>query len=135
MTDMATQPVKKVRPGYDYKRNDPGGWCGDIRRGAAMGRHSYAPADPATWEGKLYVSRIHLDSGGYDPNGTYYGHGGDPIFWVRDATYTVDYNMNARNRIRALGIVAKEYPKATFARGPSKADTTWMNRVMGDWRQ
>lgn len=134
MNAAPMQETKRERRGSDYKHNDPRGWCGDPKRGAALGRHSDHAENPASWEGKLYVSRVYLDNGGYDPNGTYFGHG-EPLFWVRDAEYVVDYMIRARNRLLALGQVAKEYPKATFARGPSKKDTDWLNKVRGDWRR
>src|SRR6478609_1738176 len=63
----------RTDPGHDYGHNDPIGWCGDPRRGAAHGRCSYHAADPLEWTGKLWVSQVHLDNGGYDPNGTYFG--------------------------------------------------------------
>ena len=50
---------------------DPG-WCGDPRRGASLGRRS---DDPQGWpdNSKLYLAMVRLDSGGYDPGGSYWG--------------------------------------------------------------
>lgn len=47
--------------------------------GASMGRaESYHSVSPA---GKLRIYRVPLDSGGYDPGGAYWGHGG-PLYCV-----------------------------------------------------
>lgn len=87
-----------------YQDNDPKGWGGDPRRGAALGRSDrhLAPCDWCqrgdepfvalnrrkahrgpldalfwceTFEGKLVLRRVRLDVGGYDVNGTYFGTG------------------------------------------------------------
>jgi len=121
---------RDTRPGYDYTVHDPKGWCGDPRRGAALGRPSYEADDPATWEGKLYVSESRLDSGGYDENGTYFGHG-DALFWVRSADYEIDYMIRAPNRVMAVKLVMIEYPKASFARPLTKDEAEWAERVLG----
>ncbi len=50
------------------------GYMGDRRRGASLGRASSLPTD--TDSPKLHLAQISLDSGGYDPGGAYWGHGG-----------------------------------------------------------
>lgn len=96
-----------------YKANDPKGWCGDIRRGAAMGRPSIhdAPEDePIT----LYLLPVRLVDGGcYDVNGTYFGSG-DPLFWYADEAGTVDDVLRAKSREDAIEEIRLLYPLATF---------------------
>jgi hypothetical protein len=58
----------------DYSTHDPKGWCGNPSRGAALGRPTVMDA-PKDFSGRLFVSRVRLNSGGYDKNGTYFGHG------------------------------------------------------------
>lgn len=96
----------------DYSTNDPKGWCGDPKRGAAMGRGSYH-ADDKSQSVKLYLRRVRLDSGGYDPNGTYFGHG-EPLYWVATAYSEVDYMLRARDRKHAKQLVTERYPQARF---------------------
>ncbi len=98
--------------GPDYTRHDPKGWCGDIRRGAAMGRHTYA-GEPA-FAGRLYVRRVRLDSGGYDPNGTYFGSGPGtlPLYWVASEDCEIDRMLRARDRAEAVAQVRALYPAA-----------------------
>lgn len=98
-----------------YKTHDPKGWCGDPKRGAALGRHTYE-GDPS-FAGKLVLRRIYLDSGGYDPNGTYWGHGRS-LYWFAnheveppiDGMFRADSREDAKEQIRA------RYPKARFYR-------------------
>jgi hypothetical protein len=97
-----------------YKTNDPIGWCGDASRGAAMGRATIhdAPADAAV---KLTLRRIRLDSGGYDPNGTYFGTG-TPLYWYADEDGTIDAMLRANTREEAKTQIRKRYPNARFFR-------------------
>ena len=97
-----------------YTDRDPKGWCGDPRRGAAMGRGSYH-ADDKGAPVKLYLRRIRLDNGGYDCNGTYFGHG-EPLYWVADASGDIDYMLRARDREHAKRLVAAQYAAASFWR-------------------
>ena len=96
----------------DYKVHDPRGWCGDPKRGAALGRRSYQDED-ADWEGKLSLRRVYL-SGDYDSNGTYWGGGGEPLYWVANEELTIDYVIRARDRKAAKEMVRSDYPKARF---------------------
>ncbi len=100
----------------DYKIHDPKGWCGDPKRGAAMGRSSYHVDNPKEWEGKLYLRKIRLDNGGYDSNGTYFGHG-SPLYWCVSINNEIDFMIRAPNRLEAELNVLGQYPKAKFAGG------------------
>jgi hypothetical protein len=97
----------------NYATNDPKGWCGDPKRGAALGR----PSDhgPADFAGKLTLRRIHLDQGGYDPNGTYFGIGA-PLYWVASEDGSIDYMLRACDRANAKVMVSHRYPRARFYR-------------------
>ena len=97
-----------------YSTNDPKGWCGDPKRGAALGRPSVHEAGN-DYSGKLYLQRIDLDSGGYDKNGTYFGHG-SPLWWYASADGTIDAMLRAHNRDAAKEYVRVRYPKAKFFR-------------------
>lgn len=97
-----------------YKANDPRGWCGDPTRGAALGRssiHEHDDEQPI----KLYLRKIRLDSGGYDPNGTYFGTG-QPLYWYADADGKVDAMLRATDRGAAIQAIRLRYPLATFFR-------------------
>lgn len=159
----------------DYKTNDPKGYMGDPRRGAAMGRRSINP-DAAGWtvEGlktaadiedarartaeaekenrpgdgykrqcweaaaasfreeaarlrslipsaeamqtdarKITLQRVRLDSGGYDRNGTYFGHD-LPLYWAADESGDYDATFRAADRNAAKAIVRETYPAARF---------------------
>ena len=101
-----------MRP--SYKTNDPRGWCGDPTRGAAMGRGALheATKDASV---KLTLRRIRLCSGGYDPNGTYYGIGA-PLYWYADDDGTIDAMTRAHNRDDAKAHIRERYPNARFFR-------------------
>lgn len=95
-----------------YKSNDPKGWCGDPARGAAMGRGSLLGVP----EGRMVLRRVRLDSGGYDSNGTYFGHA-DPLFWYADEGGNVDAMLRAKSRAEAKAKILSEIPDAKFFRG------------------
>ena len=101
-----------------YKKHDPKGWCGDPKRGAAMGRHSYHPEYefPNLVSVKLTLRKISIDSGGYDPNGTYFGTGFDPIYWYANEECTIDDVLRAPTRTAAKQLVRERYPHAKFYR-------------------
>lgn len=102
--DTMTDPMLDVP---DYSRNDPKGWGGDPKRGAALGRCNI-PGDPG-FSGTLYVRHVEL-AGDYDVNGTYWGSG-DPIYWVADLDLSIE--MTFRDRARdPLLIAHKFYPNA-----------------------
>lgn len=98
----------------NYKTNDPKGWCGDPKRGAALGRPTIHDAD--TEEGvKLTLRRVRLDSGGYDSNGTYFGSG-TPLYWYADEAGTVDAMVRGSTREAAKKEIRQTYPNARFYR-------------------
>lgn len=96
-----------------YKDNDPKGWCGNLSRGAALGR------DPILGEkdynGKMHLRRIRLDNGGYDSNGTYFGHG-PPLFWYASDDGTIDDMTRAKDRETAKKLILAQYPNVRFYR-------------------
>lgn len=97
---------------FDYQTPDRG-WCGDPKRGAAMGRGSDLPEDSA---GPLTLRHVPLDAGGYDPGGTYWG-GPDDLYMAEDREGHVGY-LRAPSREAAKA----QYPKATWARQAKVTD-------------
>lgn len=98
----------------DYNRNDPKGWCGDPRRGAALGRPTIQD-EPKDYKGRLFLWHIRLDVGGYDKNGTYFGSG-KRLYWCANEEGTVDYMLRADDRANARVEVLRYYPKAKVRR-------------------
>ena len=97
-----------------YQTHDPKGWCGDPKRGAALGRHSYLGSP--LFDGKFLLRGIRLDRGGYDCNGTYFGVG-QPLFWFASPHEDgIDDVLRATNREDARQQILKRYPKAKFFR-------------------
>ena len=97
----------------NYKSNDPGGWCGDMSRGAALGRNDFHTDSGAML--KFYLKKIRLDDGGYDSNGTYFGVGQD-LYWYADEDENVDAMLRANDRNDAKRQVIDKYPNARFYR-------------------
>ena len=98
-----------------YKTNDPRGWCGDPKRGAALGRPSLHAEEAEDVTEKLYLRRVHIDSGGYDCNGTYFGLGA-PLYWCASQDGSIDYMLRADDREHAKQQVREKYPHARFWR-------------------
>ena len=98
-----------------YQTNDPKGWCGNPSRGAALGRPTIQDADPDAFTGKLYLRRVHLNDGGYDRNGTYFGWG-SPLYWCADESGDIDFMLRAADREDAKCQVLCDYPGARFWR-------------------
>jgi hypothetical protein len=104
---------KEKRTAPSYSKRDPKGWCGDPKRGAALGRTPlHGEADYA---GKIHLQRVYLDNGGYDRNGTYFGHGA-PIYWYATSDETIDGTLRATSRDLAKADILKRYPNAKFFR-------------------
>jgi hypothetical protein len=84
-----------------------------------MGRSSDLPEDTTA---TLHVRRVPLD-GDYDPSGTYWGGGGQPLFCTWDDEGRVDYR-----RADCLDDVRKVFPGATWAEetGPTDDDVSDM---------
>ena len=100
----------------DYSTHDPKGWCGDPRRGAALGRATIQEGDAKTVTGRMTLRRVRMSAdGAYDSNGTYFGCG-DPLYWCAysDDDHDVDFVIRARSRDDAKAQVLEEYPDAKF---------------------
>lgn len=95
----------------NYKDNDPKGWGGDPKRGAALGRPTLK--GEASYNGKLTLKRTYLNSGGYDRNGTYFGIGA-PLYWYANEDGSIDGMLRANSRAAAKEEIRKEYPQARF---------------------
>lgn len=95
-----------------YETHDPKGWCGDPKRGAALGRASIIGA----YDGKSMALRyIPLDSGGYDKLGTYWGHG-RRLYWAASQDGEIELMLRADDRDDAKAQVRAQYPGAKFKR-------------------
>lgn len=103
----------------DYKTNDPKGWCGDPKRGAALGRPTISEPDGNTFRAPLTLREVKLDSGGYDCNGTYFGIGA-PLYWCASRDGKIDRVFRATGRAEAEARVTKMYPKAKFKKVSKK---------------
>lgn len=101
------------KPDPAYSRNDPKGWCGDPSRGAAMGRFDKR-GDP-DFAGVLTLRAVQLD-GDYDVNGTYWGGGGEQLWWYSNEDGSIDAMVRARSRDYAKEAIADRYPNARFNR-------------------
>ena len=101
-----------MRP--SYTSNDPRGWCGDPKRGAALGRSTIT----GEYDGsKLTLRHIRLDNGGYDVNGTYFGfrHGlQGRLYWCADDSGEIDFMLRASDRADARRQVRENYPNVRF---------------------
>ena len=91
---------------FDYQKPDRG-WCGDRKRGAALGRSSTLGNET---EAMCRIRRVPLD-GDYDPGGTYWGSP-DDLFCVF-AVATPD--AVAYLRANSIETAKAEFPKAQWA--------------------
>lgn len=98
----------------NYKDNDPKGWCGDPKRGAALGR--------VTLKGELGEDKVLSITykpwvdGDYDENGTYFGGGNDDkLYWVSSEDGAIDYMVRANNLYAARCQVLRDYPDAKIS--------------------
>jgi len=104
-----------VNAARSYADNDPRGWCGDPKRGAALGRGTVHTA-ASTERVKLRLRRVYLNSGGYDPLGTYFGQGA-PLYWYASDDGRIDAMLRASDgRGGAKMQIRAFYPKARFYR-------------------
>ncbi|WP_145960510.1 hypothetical protein [Novosphingobium meiothermophilum] len=85
----------------------------DCRYGAPMGRRSTRTGDVLPSDPPLYLRRVYLDNGGYDPGGAYWGLG-QPLYWCGNADGTVDFFLRAGSRAEAKILVREDYPNARF---------------------
>jgi len=63
----------------------------------------------------MTLRKIPLCSGGYDPNGTYFGIG-LPLYWYADQGGNVDDVLRAKDRDDAKRQVLQRYATARFYR-------------------
>lgn len=100
-----------------YKTNDPKGWMGDPKRGAALGRRDFEPKDfdRKSFNGKMVLRRIRINSDGYDVNGTYWGNG-NPLYWAASTDGEIEMTFRALSRDMARQQVLDRYPNAKFYR-------------------
>lgn len=80
--------------------------------GAPLGRRSSRPGEEP--EGKLYLRRVRLNSGGYDNGGAYWGLGA-PLWWCGDGA-AFDIYFRCRSRTAAKAYVLAMFPAARFHR-------------------
>lgn len=100
----------------DYGKNDPKGWGGDPTRGAALGRPSVHLVDVDSYTGKISVTRVKLNSGGYDKNGTYFGRSSSfsymsGLYWCVNEDNTIDF-MHRGTRKEVVNYVLSLYTNA-----------------------
>ena len=80
----------------------------------ALFKAATARAEPAV-SPKITLRRVRLDSGGYDPQGAYYGIG-KPLYWAADDSGEFDSTFRAADRAAAKAKVRQAYPHARFYR-------------------
>ncbi len=64
---------------------------------------------------KVTLRRIRLDSGGYDPEGAYWGIG-EPLYWAATDDGEYDATFRAYDRDDAKATVRETFPHARFYR-------------------
>lgn len=82
-----------------------------------MGRPWYYEYDER-YPTKCRLSRIRLDSGGYDEGGAYWGYPND-LYWLRSVNNdSVQLFYRARSRKEAAQKALADYPTIQFIRRP-----------------
>lgn len=99
------------RPSYAH--GDLKGWCGDPRRGAALGRGSGSWGKSASFSGYAELRRVIIDRQGYDRLGTYWGDG-TPLWWCATNDHEIDFCIRSPTRESAEATVRKRYPNIKF---------------------
>ena len=64
---------------------------------------------------KIYLQRIHINSGGYDSGGTYWGSG-QPLYLARSEDGEIHHFFRAQNRDAAKRKLCADIPDAQFFR-------------------
>ncbi|WP_426050364.1 hypothetical protein [Brevundimonas sp. SL161] len=64
---------------------------------------------------KVTLRKVRLDSGGYDPEGAYWGHG-EALYWAATDDGSLDMTLRASNRDDARAQVRDVIPGARFFR-------------------
>ncbi len=70
-------------------------------------------AERAAYAPKVTLQRIRLDTGGYDPQGAYWGIG-QPLYWAATDDGKLDSTFRARDRAEAKEHVRTIIPGAKF---------------------
>jgi hypothetical protein len=86
----------------------------DSNRGAPMGRYS-GPDPLNTDAGRLYLSRVPINSGGYDAGGAYWGLASVALYCAMDQDGATRF-FRAISRDSAKRQILADYPAATFYR-------------------
>lgn len=81
--------------------------------GAPMGRHGRGHNVEA--ESPLYLRRVRLDAGGYDPGGAYWGVG-VPLFEYFDNEWSIVGFLRAADREAAKRAIREDRPDVKFHR-------------------
>lgn len=102
-----------------YKTNDPKGWGGDPKRGAALGRAPIDEPDADTYKTPLILKRVPLDEGGYDPNGTYFGRDNSNLYWLASEDGKIDRVYRARDDAAAIAYAGNLYK---YAKIPTRVE-------------
>jgi len=100
--------------GPKYSKNNPRGWCGDPRRGAALGRPTIRNHD-SSYVGTIHISHVRLDADGYDPYGTYFGIGGK-MYWISSDDGGLDYMERGVTIWDVISKVEADFLKAKVTR-------------------
>jgi len=87
---------------------------GSQYRGAPMGRISRHKPDADTGQ-KFYLSRVRINSGGYDASGAYWGLG-QPLFAYESADGEISDCIRASDRDSAKAKLVALFPGARFHR-------------------
>lgn len=86
----------------------------NCKYGAPMGRAGERSEHNILEEGKFYLMRVPLNSGGYDKGGAYWGIGA-PLYYFEGPSGVSGY-VRGRMRSMAKAEVLKRCPNATFYR-------------------
>lgn len=100
-----------------HKKNAPAAHDGAPKHGAVMGRTN--TSTDVTPYGPLFVSYVHLDEGGYDWLGTYWGHAGDDLYFVYGTDQSgndIDLHIQALSTSGVFMQLRDLFPYTTFVR-------------------
>lgn len=81
--------------------------------GAPMGRHTGGQDYDA--DGRFTLRRAHLDNGGYDAGGAYWGLG-EALYYYASPDGTAEGYLRARSREAAKREIREDYPNSRFYR-------------------